>query len=1009
MGDLTLEFELKKEDIKTTILKKTPVPMMVMSKKCHLHGLSPKELVKKKEEQHEFGGYFILKGTERIIRLIIANKRNFPLAVTKDSWTKETNYTSKGIMVKCQRKDESVTMNILNYLNNGTLYYNFGNPYKQKVPVVLLLKCLMDVSDQEIYKKIINFSDTKFTHERIELCLKDLKEKFPDVIDREDHLKLLGEIFSRNKENNLEIGKSMIDKWLLVHLDNNEDKFNFIILMIQKLLRFVNGEILEDDQDSIVNQEVLTPGQTYIQVLRFSLERVMDIRKKGVTIPEISTIIQRSTIITDSLRRLLATGNVSTFTLSNAPRPELTQSSGYSIIADKLNFQRYIAHFRSIHRGAQFMESRIVSIRKLRQESWGFICPVHTPDGAPCGLLNHLAYQCNIVGEDQNTENLVETLKELGMMTQGNKDTIPVLLDGKWIGNVLTIKAEKFCKNLRHLRANEKIAKYIEITHFPKRENSLFPLIGIYSHKFRFMRPVKNLEAKKVEYIGSSEQLFMNISCIDEDYHKDVTHQEIHPKNILSYVANLTPFSDFNQSPRNVYQCQMAKQTMGTPLHSYPHRTDNKLYRLQTPQKPLTKTLLQEEMPFNDFPSGTNAIVAVISHTGYDMEDAMIINKSSFERGFGHGSIIKTKIIDLTIEYKEYEKENTFPIYFENRSSALIDHKKGSNAKHIPSLDLDGLPTIGTKLSYDTPIYCVFNSITKQFKVDTWKNDENGTIEGVKVIGKDKEEKIYKIQIVFRTARNPTIGDKFSSRHGQKGVLSILWPQIDMPFSDNGITPDVIINPHAFPSRMTIGMLMEILSSKSGALHGYSPDATPFQFDENNRAVDYFGEQLKKAGYNYYGNETMYCGTLGTQFKAEIFIGVCYYQRLRHMVYDKYQARSLGPVSRLTHQPVKGRKKGGGIRFGEMERDGLLSYGASFLIRDRLFQCSDEDLHTVCSKCGGLLVAYHRQSGFSNDWICQVCQTGKYLEKIRIPFVFKYLANELSSMNIHVKVELNEY
>jgi len=153
----------------------------------------------------------------------------------------------------------------------------------------------------------------------------------------------------------------------------------------------------------------------------------------------------------------------------------------------------------------------------------------------------------------------------------------------------------------------------------------------------------------------------------------------------------------------------------------------------------------------------------------------------------------------------------------------------------------------------------------------------------------------------------------------------------------------------------------------------------------------------------------MYCGTLGTEFKAEIFIGLCYYQRLRHMVGDKYQARSLGPVSRLTHQPVKGRKRGGGVRFGEMERDGLLSYGASFLVRDRLFQCSDEDIQTVCTKCHGLLVAYQRQSGLSNDWICQVCSTGKHLEKVRIPFVFKYLANELASMNIQVKVDLNEY
>jgi DNA-directed RNA polymerase I subunit RPA2 len=204
-------------------------------------------------------------------------------------------------------------------------------------------------------------------------------------------------------------------------------------------------------------------------------------------------------------------------------------------------------------------------------------------------------------------------------------------------------------------------------------------------------------------------------------------------------------------------------------------------------------------------------------------------------------------------------------------------------------------------------------------------------------------------------------------------------------------------------------MLLESVAAKSGALHGFFPDATPFQFDESNRAVDHFGEHLKKAGYSYYGNETMYSGTLGTEFKADIFLGVVYYQRLRHMVLDKFQARSTGKTNSQTHQPLKGRKKGGGIRFGEMERDGLLSYGASFLIRDRLFQCSDEDSTEVCTKCGGLLNVTTLQSGFAKDNICRMCDTGKYLERIQIPYVFKYLANELASMNIQVKVEINDF
>jgi DNA-directed RNA polymerase I subunit RPA2 len=171
--------------------------------------------------------------------------------------------------------------------------------------------------------------------------------------------------------------------------------------------------------------------------------------------------------------------------------------------------------------------------------------------------------------------------------------------------------------------------------------------------------------------------------------------------------------------------------------------------------------------------------------------------------------------------------------------------------------------------------------------------------------------------------------------------MSILWPQVDMPFTESGMSPDVIINPHAFPSRMTIGMLVESMAGKAGAIHGIYQDATPFRFDEKNMAVKYFGEQMLKAGYSYYGTEPMYSGVLGTEFKADIYFGVVYYQRLRHMVKDKFQVRSIGPVNQITKQPLKGRKLGGGIRFGEMERDSLIAHGASFLLQDRFMGCSD--------------------------------------------------------------------
>eukprot|EP01080_Neovahlkampfia_damariscottae_P002872 gene2872-4715_t len=1051
---ITLSYKIG-EDGKVQQFEKnlSNVPIMVGSSKCFLEKMTPKELIKQGEDQHEFGGYFLLNGTERLLRLIIANKRNFPLAMIRSSWTKETDYSDKGIFVRSVRSDEVTTINVLHYLNHGTITLSFGNPYKYKVPIIFILKALKNVNDKEILDLLL--TDNNLDRERIEISIRETKKLYPNYFEKKDFLKHLGssfkqDLFNIDKENfdDEKNGQTFIDKWILIHLNSNDEKFNFLILMIKKLFKLINNEILIDDQDSLSNQEVLTGGQIYLQVLNYSIEKYLESLKTKIlrlnytgtgsnsNIPKVfdfekikKLFLQPNTTITGAVRRLLSTGNVN-LVIGQGIRAELPQFSGYSIVADKINFTRFISHFRAIHRGAPFMDSRTTSVRRLKPEAWGFICPVHTPDGAPCGLLNHLSQTCYVVGKKCDDENEIKNLKNIllenGMISleqeekgkekeffKNQNELIDVLLDGKIIGKISFDQSKQLIKKLKYFKTIDRISKFIEFCLFPIKENSVFPLFGIYTHKFRFMRPVINLRNDKIEYIGVAEQLFMSIACKDEDFKKhETTHKEISPTSILSYLGNLTPFSDFNQSPRNVYQCQMSKQTMAIPTHTFQHRTDNKLYRLQTPQRPLSQTDLQEKLPFNDYPTGTNAIVAVISHTGYDMEDAMIVNKSSYERGLAHGSMIKTKFIDFKDEFKQYSNQNPFPVYFSNRLSEM-EQGKGNDVKYSQLLDLDGLPQIGTKLTDGVPIYSQYNSITKQFKMVNWKSqDEDATVENVIIISNDSQnndKRITKIQIVLRINRNPTIGDKFSSRHGQKGVLSLLWPEIDMPFSESGIKPDIIINPHAFPSRMTIGMLLESMSSKSGALHGYYPDATPFKFSEENKAVDHFGEQLKKAGYNYYGNEPMYCGLFGTEFKVDIFIGVVYYQRLRHMVKDKFQVRSIGSVDRLTHQPVKGRKRGGGIRFGEMERDGLLSYGCSFLLRDRLFHCSDEDWTFICTNCGGLLVTISRNSGFTKDFICKSCNTGKCLKKVAIPYVFKYLSNELASMNIKMRMDIKDF
>jgi DNA-directed RNA polymerase I subunit RPA2 len=532
------------------------------------------------------------------------------------------------------------------------------------------------------------------------------------------------------------------------------------------------------------------------------------------------------------------------------------------------------------------------------------------------------------------------------------------------------------------------------------------------------VRPVARLQGggsgeEELELIGPLEQAFLAVRCPDGGAGGSAglafTHAELAPTAPLSVVASLTPFSNYNQSPRNMYQCQMAKQTMGTPALALPHRPDGKLYRLHTPQTPLARCeAAHAAYAVDDYPSGTNAIVAVLAATGYDMEDAMILNAASVQRGFGDGSVIKVEALDLA---KKGAPGAAFgPDLAPERPHAARGGGGGGGGGAAPGrpttafgqdlpapapappgtparpdlhplaphrdadrVDADGLPHVGAVVYPGQAYACVVDGCTGRASASKLKGEEVGVVDRVTVVGGTAggassasarpAPGIARANVVMRLHRPPVVGDKFSSRHGQKGVLSRLWPDADMPWAEaNGMRPDLLINPHAFPSRMTIGMLVESLASKAGALGGHFVDATPFAGmggglggEAAAHPATTFGDALERAGFSSTGAETLVCGSTGLRFAADIFVGPVYYQRLRHMVADKFQVRSTGPVNALTRQPIKGRKFGGGIRFGEMERDALLSHGASALLFDRLHASSDYSVADVCSGCGSLL------------------------------------------------------
>jgi DNA-directed RNA polymerase I subunit RPA2 len=758
--------------------------------------------------------------------------------------------------------------------------------------------------------------------------------------------------------------------------------------MAKRLLSLVKGDVQPDNLDAATMHELLTPGALFLgalsngisdflgaSVARFAKEPdfPLDSVKRLTAI-----LTQKAGLIAGELGHLFRTG-----ALNGSSTLGLMQVDGLVIIAERINYARYLSHFRAVHRGAFFTSVKTSSVRKLLPEHWGFLCPVHTPDGENCGLLNHLARLCEVVCGDQALD-ILPLLFQNGAVPFAGRSAVPIIVDGVVVGSVPESRAAVVAVALRAARLSGQIPRMTEIVLLPT--GPFTPTLYVFSTQQRMMRPVWNVAAGAVELIGTLEQIFMDIAASPSA--TDRPHREVHETAMLSLVASLIPFSDFNQSPRNMYQCQMAKQTMGVPVHTESVRTENKTYHLHYSQRPVVRTAFQDTHGLEDFPLGANAVVAVLSYTGYDMEDALILNKSAVERGFGHGCIYKT--------HRYIAREIKAGAIFSNsRDGAVVD----------PSLDLNGLPKVGTRVCSGDKLLRLVEKDQKERFV-RYKDNEEGFIEQAVAVG-SVDGGVSAVVLKFRLTRTPAIGDKFSSRHGQKGVLSFPWPEVDMPFTESGIRPDVIINPHAFPSRMTIAMLIESMCGKARASDDCRPfDATPFMYSETNRVTDHVGHELVRHGFNYFGNDVMYSGITGEQFQADIFCGLVYYQRLRHMVGDKFQVRATGKVNSVTRQPLKGRKKGGGIRVGEMERDGMLGHGVAFLLRDRFMWCSDGSVFHLCSKCGSFLFTDVRtnDSGYE-EVFCGFCKTSGNTRTVFVPYVLKYLAAELAAMNIRMRFE----
>jgi len=595
-----------------------------------------------------------------------------------------------------------------------------------------------------------------------------------------------------------------------------------------------------------------------------------------------------------------------------------------------------------------------------------------------------------------------------------------IYLNGKYVGNVE--EADTFVENVLLERRKGKLSKNINILH-NKNEGVIHieclkgrlrrPLIAVKDGKSMLTeKQVSQLEKNEItwsdlvdqgiiEYLDALEEENSLVAFKIEDLTPEHTHLEIVAFDILGLCTTLVPFGNNLLSTRLNGGSKNQKHALGFYAANYLVRMDMDVNLLETPQMPLVQTAMHKISEYDKHPSGQNITVAIMSYTGYNMEDAIIINKSSIERGMARSTYFRP----LTAEELRY-------------SGGLIDEigipdkdvKAYRSETDYRLLEEDGIIYPEAKIHEDDVIIGKtspprFLSSLDEYNLaanmrressSTIKHGERGVVDFVLLT--ENEEGNSLVQVRLRDRRIPEIGDKFTSRHGQKGVIGSIIPSVDMPFTASGIQPDLIFSPHGIPSRMTISHLLELLGGKTAALGGRHIDATTFDAEPEEK----MRKELLEYGFRENGTETMYNGMTGEQIEVKIFIGNMYYLKLKHMVANKIHSRARGPIQLLTRQPTEGRALEGGLRLGEMEKDTFVAHGTSLLLKERFD--SDKTIVPVCTECG--LMAIH--DNIRRRSYCPVCGDNVEIDYIEVAYAFKLLLDEFKSMCIYPKLLLED-
>lgn len=996
------------------------MPLMLRSSNCVLSEKSDAALAKLKECPYDPGGYFIIRGTEKVILIQEQLSRN-RILLDRDG---------KGqifCQVRSSTHDKKSRTSIV--IKKGK-YYVSHNALQDEVLAIIVFKAMGFVSDQQIVQMV---GTEPLILSRLAYSLFECANL--NIFSQNQALEYIGKKLrvkrfsypSAKTKSSLDEAREFILGTMLSHIPVEEFNFRrkgwYLAVMMRRLMQAEEDPSMLDDRDYYGNKRLELAGSLLSLMFEDAFKRFNNDLKNTADkmIPKVKACpfdvvkYMKQDTITNTLVNAIQTGN---WTI----RRFKMERYGVTQVLSRLSYISALGMMTRVN--SQFEKTRKVSgPRSLQPSQWGMLCPSDTPEGEACGLVKNLALMTHITTEVDEAP-IIEVIFNLGVEDiitfSGDEvhqqNVYIVFLNGNIIG--ITDRCQYIVQVFRLLRRHGRISSFISIYANHDQRS-----INISSDGGRLCRPyiivangrslvtekhIEDLQAGKkkfedfvcsglIEFLDVNEENDSLIAINEDEIESDTTHVEIAPFTLLGVCAGLIPYPHHNQSPRNTYQCAMGKQTMSVFSYNQVNRLDPLMYNMIYPQVPMVKTKTIDLVNFDKLPGGQNAIIAVMSYSGYDIEDALIINKASLDRGFGRCQVLRNTKCSL----KKYSNQT-----FDRIMGPSIEAESKQKISKHEVLDDDGIVAVGEQVTWgqvmiNKSVPTLSNrdgaagqpvSVYKDSPV-MYKNTVCSYIDKVMITAAEDESHLVKL--LMRQTRRPEIGDKFSSRHGQKGVIGYIVNQEDMPFNDSGICPDIIMNPHGFPSRMTIGKLIELLAGKAGLLNGKFHDGTAFEGSK----VEDVCEELAYHNYNYLGKDFFYSGITGEPLEAYVYSGPVFYQKLKHMVQDKMHARSKGPRVVLTRQPTEGRSREGGLRLGEMERDCLISYGASMLLIERLMLSSDAVEVDVCNSCG--LFAY-------SQW-CNTCKSSSSVSHIKMPYSCKLLFQELVSMNIVPRLELKNY